>query len=150
MGAVTSFAQGHMWIFSSPFFLVSPLFALARIAFPMCFPFLSVVSISRSPFISLFCWRSLLLCLIADSLRGFDLSHGTDKGLVYVARPCIHMHTHACRTWCFSIAGLQIQLIYTRHSQKWLTGFQSAELASSIKQHFYSKQMSLHRFRGHW
>lgn len=62
--------------------------------FTLCFPLLFVAT--RSLFISLFCWRSLIL--IADSLWCFDLLYGIDKGTGCVCvcgcvSFCIHMHT---------------------------------------------------------
>lgn len=88
----------------------------------LCFSFISVASITCSLFISLFCWRSLILCLMADSLWCFDLSYGTDKGTVcvYVCAslyPYAHTHTHLCHVFplalmlcCgLSLFGQQIQ-----------------------------------------
>lgn len=70
---------------------LSPL--LLFLSLPLVLPLSAVAFL----FISLFCWCSLILCLIADSLRCFDLSYGTDKA-AKGAHVClcsyVHMHTH--------------------------------------------------------
>ncbi len=86
MGVVISFILVHMWIFS-PFLYVSFSLLLLFIFLLSVLPLFFLLPLSLCfLFISVFCWRSLILCLIADSLWCFDLPYETDKGhgCVYV------------------------------------------------------------------
>lgn len=90
-----------LWDICEYFLLLSSLslsFAHVYISLPCAPPFF-LLPLSPALCISLFCWCSLILCLIADRLWCFDLSHGTDKssGCVWVCvcvLVSIFTHTH--------------------------------------------------------